>query len=301
MSIASYVPREKIYINIYPRVIPYRDIKFRNLRDNTPASDERVKKAISTIDEYNRYRGLPIGELRISEINNKPEEVLKFISEKYTPTLANIQSRLGLFSFACRSAGLDLQYDRLYRLRESPDKIMSLVQVKKEIQKQSPDWVTEVIPALDALIKDRGYSRNARIVSLLFKYGYVMRIKSIFQTRIHGDDGVNNYLDLENGIYYMRKAKSRHTYMSFEINPDLIPVLKSLLNPYSEWLLCRDDGQPFSTTYMRLRNTGFDLYDNFTLRKSYETYNNNKPQKEREYWHIVLNHKPITALKYYVD
>ncbi len=111
------------------------------------------------------------------------------------------------------------------------------------------------------------------------------------------DDGVHNFLDLDNNVWTVRIQKNG-TIKKFNVNPALC---KSL--PRGSWLLRKKDGEPFSKSARSLKYHKWSLESNNIMRKSYETWNAHKSGRspeEKLKWNIILGHTKTTADDYYV-
>ncbi len=165
------------------------------------------------------------------------------------------------------------------------------IQVQRALQ-PVPDWETVVLPKL----KEASVNNDVcGIIARIFSYGYVLRVGEIFTTRLI-DDGISNFLDLDNHKWIVRNQKNRKV-KEFEVDADLC---KSI--PRGMWLLRKSDGQPYSRCCRNLGYHDWSLPSNNTIRKSYETWNFNKSKRdeeERNAWHNILGHCPEVAEDYY--
>jgi hypothetical protein len=165
------------------------------------------------------------------------------------------------------------------------------VEVKNAVKK-IPDWETDLLPKLQQLASGSGVCGT---IAKVFSYGYVLRVGSLFTTKLV-DDGISNYLDLDNCKWSVRNQKNRKL-LEFSVDPELCKQI-----PKGTWLLTKGDGEPYCKSARTLKYHGWTLPDNNTIRKSYETWNINKSGRDKncsDLWHAILGHTPIVAKDFY--
>lgn len=124
-------------------------------------------------------------------------------------------------------------------------------------------------------------NRNVRLIATLYLQGLVLRPDEIVQTKYRGErSDQQNYLDLETGRWTINAAATKTFEREFVIPKPLCDQLKKLVNPKSEYLLSRINGQQykdwssFNKTWKE--HVGEDAYE---FRRSFVTWFNNRPDQ----------------------
>lgn len=163
------------------------------------------------------------------------------------------------------------------------------------------DWDT----AKAVLKKMSSRSGRIGIIALVYSYGYVLRISELYNT-VLVDDGVHNFLDLDNCRWTVRMYKGDKSNSTnsrpprvFDVYAELCDEIKKRCN--SKYLLSKSKGSlPYTTCRMP---DDWDYHMNcIDLRKSYETWNlqySNRELDEIKHWNYILGHKPQTVASHY--
>ena len=185
--------------------------------------------------------------------------------------------------------------------------------------KDVPEW-TALQAKLDKISRSKALDPRLKVLATIYKYGYVLRIASIYNTKIGSDDGKqgmsdHNYLDLEKGVWHINHSKVR--VQSFDIPEAMRVELLALVTDGNAprpkqsvfshgWILPKKNGQPYTA------NTGIkhllpwarlSLPDCIQCRKSFETWHwsySGNDIEETKKMSIILDHNPTTAVIHYV-
>jgi hypothetical protein len=170
---------------------------------------------------------------------------------------------------------------------------------------QIPDW-QELRLKLEVISTSRAADPRLRVLATIYKYGYVLRIASIYQTSVSDSDSKWNHLDMDHGIWYINHSKVR--VQSFEVPTELIEELRPILKDSvfsNGWLLPKKNGTPYTA------NTGIahltpwsslDLPDCVKCRKSFETwhwYESGQSIEKVKEMSTILDHTKTTAIVNY--
>jgi len=114
-------------------------------------------------------------------------------------------------------------------------------------------------------------NRNVRLLIDIIKYVGPIRMCELIKTKVDKDDGVNNFIDMEKGIWYFTEDGTKTgTKREFSITHEAIQAIKKNLYCDSEWLILAGNFDPYSTTaslssiFIRATTITFK-----TVRKSY--------------------------------
>lgn len=126
--------------------------------------------------------------------------------------------------------------------------------------------------------------------------GYPLRVGEIFTTRL-SDDGENNYLDLDNKTWTIRRHKNvlRTGERKFNVSQEFVDQIRKLYPPtHKEWLFQKRSGKPYSIRSASHQTFNFDI-SNTDIRNSFETYVNKDPEVSKN----ILGHNVETADEFY--
>jgi len=278
--------------------MPQYKVRLDDIFTDSGLSSGSQRNYRSTINAVNDHFGWSKDKVHYSLLNNHADEVLEFVKSKWDSNKAcNITNRLMHISSLMTRTG-----------RPEPNKIKQLAfsfpdhhtYTNQPKQRDVPDW-NDLVPTLDRKANESSGRNPGNILCLVMSYGYVLRVSELFDTKLENDDGIHNFLDLDKGTWLIRQSKN-HKKRLFEVDPDLIDELKTRFNRNRDWLICKKNGTPYTSTASRILNYHVKgLPNNSDIRGSFETWNyNNNKHDVAEYWSYVLGHSSYTSMRHYV-
>lgn len=167
----------------------------------------------------------------------------------------------------------------------------------KTIVKQPGNWVN-AYKHLHEVSVNKSLDSRVRVLSIIYKYGYVFRMSMIFRTYIHlGDDesrSTFNYLDLENQSWTI--VEDNVQKMEFPIPVRMARELRSLTmgGPFNRgWLLPQRRGIPYAieasiSSFSSWTKLGLSNYRNY--RKMYNMWlKENSTEDEYKLFQSILD------------
>jgi len=266
------------------------------LSDIGPYEKRTKANVVSTINQLNKYFGWPPKLLHYSKIESNAGAVKQYVIDNYIITnTAGLRTKL-LSIVGAMS-------------RCVPDVITKLSVVANTVEKTTnitvepdnrvfPNWVTEVLPALDVIIASN--NKICSTIATIFKEGYVFRIAVLFNTMVGpnlGQPGVN-YLDLGKKIWSLGKIKGSKP-VDLLVTDALVASIGQFCTN-GAWLIdvpAKDRVNPTLGAY------DWSSYTNNELRHSFETFNVNTIGRSidtQNLFHTILGHSRETALQSYV-
>ena len=259
----------------------------------------------ATIKHVNRYLKIPEDIFNFKMINERfPNDLFEWIAtggkgiwkitklSQLKQKIAQINALMNRFGRG-KDHNVNYYYHQLEKMVDYHE-----IELEEGVPENIPDWHD----LQDQLSDQAGLRSTKGIICLIYAHGYVLRTAELFLTRLV-DDGIHNFLDLEKGIWSIRKHKRQHEGdRIFEISPLLKNRLKVLK---TDWLLTKKNGEPYSDNCYHLTAHGWnDLPPCRIIRHSFETWNrlhSGYTEEQKTYWHTVLGHTSLTAMAHYVD
>lgn len=177
-------------------------------------------------------------------------------------------------------------------------------------EREVPDWKT-LRARFHKVSITNGLDYRVRVITAMFKHGYVMRSGALFNTRVFmtsTEDTAHNYLDLATGEWTINETKSNRGQV-VKLPDDLMIELRELVNikhPFfaKGWLIGKNDGEPYTVHSLPMLKQWrmLKLPDNVLCRKSYETWqwcDSNMNKEEAVKKSLELDHRPSVAIRYY--
>lgn len=268
-----------------------RQVKMVDLRDSFK-NERTYNNYRAVLAVVNSHYSWTLDVVFYDRMDNRAKEIAELLHTKYRITSTDhFRQKVSIISSLMTRTGFGKDH-RIAVLTQNAGSMLSVAKVNKDSLVE--EWES-LQPKLVELGKE---SSVVGIIARIFSYGYVLRVGEIFTTRIKEDNGKDNYLDLENCIWYVRNQKNGLA-KTFKVHQELCDSLKGLT---SEWLLCKADGSKFSPSCQRLPYHGWKLASNTDIRKSYETWNcanKDRSESEKEKWHEILGHSRNTVKAYY--
>ncbi len=265
---------------------PFDDLEFTN-----PRTKANYKSALTALNSHFKWTS---GLIHVDKMNRNTNKIIEFIKNHYAlRTVKDLSTKLGIYSSLITRTGLVQTNHIKHAMKDCYNTVVVPTVTKTEV---TPDWIAEVLPALENIIQTG--SSTCVTLATLFKYGYVLRTNQIFSTTLT-DDGVSNYLDLDNCIWYIRTQKNRKI-KEFEIERELIDLLRP--SKPQRYLIHKSTGDKYGKTSLSYHE--WPTYNSVTLRHSYETWNvygSGRTLEEQNYWHDVLGHTRATVLGTYAN
>jgi len=145
-------------------------------------------------------------------------------------------------------------------------------------------------------------NRNVRLLIDIIRYVGPIRMCELIKTKVDKDDGINNFIDMEKGMWYLTEDGTKTgTRREFSITPEAIQAIKNHLYCDSEWLILAGNFDPYSTTaslssiFIRATTITFK-----TVRKSYiEIANRDKDSLYVVNLANIMGHKVSTQMSDY--
>lgn len=172
--------------------------------------------------------------------------------------------------------------------------------------KMIPEW-TELLPKLEKISVSKSMDSRLRILATIYKYGYVLRIASIYLTNFKKQHDAHNYLDINTGEWIILHNKVR--VQSFSIPNALLTEIKEIVTGNevfrNGWLLPKQNGQPYGANSGICQLTPWIklcLPDCVQCRKSFETwhwYKSGCNLEKVEKMSTILDHTKTTAIVHY--
>jgi hypothetical protein len=169
-----------------------------------------------------------------------------------------------------------------------------------------PDW-EELLNKFNKLSKSCCDPR-LQILSTIYKYGYVLRIASIYLTNFKNNNSNSNYLSLDDGNWIINHNKVR--VQRFKIPSSMLEEIKDIISKHPDlfkngWLLPKKNGVPYAknsgihqlTPWMSMK-----LPNCVQCRKSFETwhwYKSGCDLEKVEQMSTILDHTKTTAIIHY--
>ena len=173
--------------------------------------------------------------------------------------------------------------------------------------KPIPDWLT-IRQQMHNISVDSTQDARLRVLCTIYKFGYVLRIGSIFRTRIRNDNDTTNFLNLTTCEWIIIKSKRR--VQMFKVNSQLCAELTAIIASedfyFSKgWLLPKANGLSYSESASIASFTPWkstDLPNNVDCRKSFESwhwYAAGQSAAAVSNMSVILDHRPSTAIIHY--
>lgn len=257
-------------------------------------SDNYYKACKSIINTVNAHYGWPAEYLMIKELEPRHDEIVQLILDTYTiRNNDQLASRMGHIYGALKVAG----YEGSFR-----NKGMGLKQVPvipKPIKKDIPSW-EDMLHTLDTEIHQASHT-GAVVICITYKHGYLMRCGEIANTCTKDIKGYN-YLDLTNGIWYIRAEQTKNKRArDFKVSTEYIAEISPYIKK-SGFMISKKSGQPYKGNFT-LSTVGIKLFTVNDIRNSYETMNYNRTDIDEQGKNFisesVLGHCPSVARAYY--
>ena len=302
-------------------------IKFKKLR-----SDELLKQR--TVDLYCTLMetlNIKLSKTRLYQPDPKTfywerfcedqtiDDIFRFLHEIYTIssgddfttrltpiiTCLNNVPNLPAICFA-KWVSLKQQYrvdENYYKLCERLD-ITPATKIK--VEKDIMDW-TDLVEKLRKISTSKTDPRF-KVLATIYKYGYVLRINSIYLTNFKHKSSSHNHLDLDTGIWTINHAKVN--VQTFSVPRELCIELKSIVTEFPDlfqegWILPKKNGKMYG------KNSGISqltpwithkLPNCIDCRKSFETwhwYKSGCDLEKVEQMSTILDHTKTTAIVHY--
>lgn len=254
----------------------------------------------STLNKVNEHYGWDKDMVYFDRLNNNAKDIAVFIYKVYRIlNTEQYKQKMSALSSFMKRTGFD-DRNNISMMVKNGDKYLSVV--SKENEKLIEDWET-----LQPKLKELGQHNSViGIIARIFSYGYVLRVGEMFETRIDEDNGVDNYLDLKNCRWNIRKQKNG-TAKEFDVDPQLCKELLDYFDRVNKvvsikWLLSKSATEKYGQGSHKLRCHGWTLQSNNDIRKSYETWNRHRSgrtEEEKQKWHVILGHSVDTVKKSY--
>ena len=279
----------KIKVHIKERL--HRTVPLEDIVDSF-TSMRTYSNYRAVLNKVNEHYGWKKDVIHYDEMSRNVEEIAEFFKEEYDiKSHDTLKQKLGSLSSLMTRTDMGGNHAIKHYMKDIEMKIkVDTIIAKWDV----PNWINDLKPKLVALGNEGNKIKN--IIAKIYSHGYVMRVASLFDTKLV-DDGVSNFLDLDKCIWYIRHQKNG-TIMDFKVDPQLCKELYSK----RKWLLAKQDGSPYNRAAKILKYHKWDLSDCATIRISFETWNilqsNNEPEEQLE-WHKILGHTRAIALKYY--
>ena len=263
-----------------------RQIKAEDIQ-STFLNPKTFSNYLSVLRTVNKHYNWDPDVIYYDRLNDKAEQIAKFIFRKYKiSNTAQYRQKVSAISSLMSRTGFG-EYHKFRLMIKNADVLLSVADTSTD--SDIIDW-----NVLQPQLAELGKEHTIRgIIARIFSYGYVLRVGEIFSTRIDLDNGQDNYLDLVNCKWYIRKQKNG-TAKTFDVDPELCNSLKQQFKYIGmTWLLSKVDGAKYGVSCHRLPYHGWSLPSNTDIRKSYETWNRNKSDRTEEEqlkWHKILGH-----------
>jgi len=258
--------------------------------DGAIISDGTFKNYRATLNKVNEHFGWDQDVIHYDKMNGMAKEIAEFIKQKWDiKNYDTLKQKLSGLSSLMTRTGFGRDHC-ISTLRHNADKHV-LVETKLKVQ-NIPEWTK----LQKELAEHAAGNQNSvtGIIAKIFSYGYVLRVKEIFETTLV-DDGIHNFLDLDKHKWLIRNQKNKRIKE--------FPVPAAMCSGFSgKWLLKKANGEPYKRTARTLKYHGWTLPNNHDIRKSYETWNchdSGRNEDERKLWHYILGHSPNTVKAYY--
>jgi hypothetical protein len=280
---------QKIKVNIKERLnrVVHLDTIEDGFRSGRTLSNYRA-----ILNKINNHYGWDIDTIHYDEMSRNAKEIAEILKKEYAlRNHESLKQKLGSLSSLMTRTKLGDEHG----IKQLHSDAVKLVKIDTVAAKWDvPDWINDLHPKLVALGNDGDRIKN--IIAKIYGYGYVMRIGTLFDTKLV-DDGITNFLDLKNCIWHIRHQKNGEV-MEFDVNPKLCKELAT----GRTWLLAKQDGRPYNRAAKILKYHKWDLADCATIRKSFETWNVQQSGNSLETqlkWHKILGHSRRTVLSWY--
>lgn len=274
-----------------------RQINIMELQSTFP-KQSTFENYRTILNSVNKNFGWETNVIYYDRMNNMAREIADYIYSNYkiTNTAHYKQKMSALSSLMTRS-----KFGEDHLLKTMVCNANELLSVaNNKIQQDIESWET-----LQPKLAELGKERSIRgIIAKIFSYGYVLRVGEIFETRIDADNDIDNYLDLDNGKWYIRKQKNG-TQKTFSVDKELCDYLNTNCKQRcfgAVWLLSKANGTKYLKGCHRLPYHDWNLPCNSDIRKSYETWNRHesgRTEEEKLKWHEILGHTIGTVQTFY--
>lgn len=279
-------------IKIKAKIRQYRSVPISVVKE-TYDNKRTLSNTMCVLIPLLKHLGMPEDEIQYDEILRRSTEVIHFLAARYTNPrvylkyICSVLTRTGFGKYHKLTELVDLQYP----------------EVKQDGAKDVPSWTGVILPLMRAASKDRELSTVVRIITTLYKHGYVFRPAQIFNTSVSvdGADG-ENYLDLSTGQYKIYSQKNGK-HISFFLPSELTDALREFAG---DKYLIEHRGKKWSEGRCRnFKYHGFNIpYDIHDIRHSYDTWlhresglsNGEIAERDR-----ILGHSVSFAKQYYVE
>ena len=317
----------KVRVKYNGKNIPLNDLKFKKFKSDELLKDRTVKSYCSIIEALNQ-------DLSCTELykpksgifywerfctDKSIDQIIISLHKTYTITkgselvmrLAPIITCLNVVpnlpaNYLAKWISLKQQYSNEHFYKETCQRLDIIPGEKTEKSDVIPDW-EEVLSRFNQLSKSKTDPR-VKVLCTIYKYGYVLRIASIFLTNFKANNPEFNYLDIESGLWIINHNKVR--IQSFTIPKELLVELKLIITTHSTlfsngWLLPKKNGTVYGknsgihqlTPWMSL-----GLPNCVECRKSFETwhwYKSGCNLDKVEQMSTILDHTKTTAIIHY--
>jgi hypothetical protein len=208
--------------------------------------------------------------------------------------------------FFAKWVSLKQQYSNDDNYLQLCDKLNIILATKVKVEKDIIEW-TDLVEKLSKISISKTDPRF-RVLASIYKYGYVLRIGSIYLTNFKQQSESYNHLDLDSGIWTINHGKVR--VQSFSVPRELCIELKSIVTEFPDlfqegWILPKKNGKMYG------KNSGISqltpwithkLPNCIDCRKSFETwhwYNSGCDLEKVEQMSTILDHTKTTAIVHY--
>jgi hypothetical protein len=199
------------------------------------------------------------------------------------------------------------------RMRKDPDELRSkILELKTDKSRQLPDaqpvfdarpW-PEMLGVFQNII-DTHLNKFAKIVAVIYKHGYVLRIGEIFETTTAAGKADLNFLDLENKEWTIKRHKqaSKEGQRKFPVTQAFVDELKKYITFPDYLLIYKSNYSAYASPLLAM--VGISEFSVNEARNSYEQWNwrnSGRSLKEKQFWsEKVLGHSEAVARQYYTN
>lgn len=251
---------------------------------------ERAVKSYRTLSSYkailnqiNDSLGLERNIIHFDKLIEHKDQLIDIVKSTWKiRSIVALRQKISAISSLMTRTGFD---------NEHPVRSLSRKIDRMEItfDNQEPQVIPPWEEMKEKLIKFADHNRGvAGTIARIFSYGYVLRVREMFMTRVARDDGYHNYLDLDKCVWTIRIQKNGEEKI-FDVDPELCKQIPKK----SVWLFGKSTGEPYSPGASHLTYHGWVLEDNNTIRKSFETWNclhSGRSREEQIKWNKILGH-----------
>lgn len=262
---------------------------------STNLKKSSINKYLGVLRTINKLMNWnPFDVLYFTKINENYNKVKDIIKSHYKLTSTDKYREKISCLASLMSKAFPNEENKLKLLTNNAGTMLSIADTREK--KNVDDWIT-----LRNKLCDTAKENSVRgLISLIFSYGYVLRVNEIFTTSIIPTDDLSlNYLDLDSNVWYIRNGKTG--FREFKVCQDFCDEIKNKCQGQT-FLIEKEKNKIFSKSCRRLTYVPlkWEFPKNNLIRSSFETYNlkYNDPDQQQYYFN-VLGHTSATAEVHY--